>query len=119
MARILIVEDEGIIAENTGMFLKNMGHNVIAIVDNGESAIDIIDKGKPDLILMDIVLQGKLNGIDTTKIINERFGTPVIYVTAHYNKANLEEASKTKYCAYIHKPFNITEFKTAIEDALD
>ena len=118
MAKILIVEDEGIIAENTGMFLKNMGHDVIGIIDNGEDAIDANKENNPDLILVDITLQGELNGIDTVKIINERSDVPVIYMTAHPHNTHVKELAKTTYCEYLQKPFAINKLKNAIENAL-
>ena len=119
MARILIVEDEGILAMKTQADLENMGHVVVDIVDNGKEAIDIALKEKPDLILMDIVLKGSLNGIEATGVICEGNGCKIIYMTAHTDDITVEAAKATKHVGFLFKPFEQYQLKQAIDKALE
>jgi len=117
MARILIVEDEGILAFKTRMDLEEMGHEVICIVDNGKGAIEIALKEKPDLILMDIVLKGSLNGIEATGMICEGNGCRIIYMTAHADDKTIESAKRTKHVGFLFKPFELFQLKQVIDGA--
>ncbi|MFN9857694.1 MAG: response regulator, partial [Pseudanabaena sp.] len=76
--KILIVEDELLIARDLSQKLKEIGYQIVAIVSSGQAALNVIDKNPPDLVLMDIVIKGDRDGIDTTQVINEKFGIPVI-----------------------------------------
>ncbi len=118
MARILIVEDEGILAIKTRMDLEDMGHEVMGIVDNGKDAVKIALKEKPDLILMDIVLKGSLNGIEATGMICEGNGCRIIYITAHADDKTVESAKRTRHVRFLFKPFEPYQLKEAIEGAL-
>jgi len=80
--RILITEDEQIVAEDLKMTLETMGYTVVGIASSGERAIELADGEKPDLILMDIMLAGKMDGIAAAHTIRSRHDIPVIYVTA-------------------------------------
>jgi CheY-like chemotaxis protein len=82
-ARILIVEDESIVAFDLSSRLEAMGFNVIGIASNGVTAIEIAKKELPDMVLMDIMLGGEIDGIETAKKINESNFIPVIYLTAY------------------------------------
>ena len=115
MAKILIVEDEGILAMKTQMDLEQMGHVVVDIVDNGKDAIEIAKREKPDLILMDIVLKGNLNGIEASGIICEGNGCKIIYMTAHTDDITIEAAKKTKHAGFLFKPFELYQLKRVIE----
>jgi len=116
--RILIVEDQRIVAEDLKLTLKNLGYKHCKITSSGEKALAAIETFHPDLILMDIILHGKLSGIDTADEIHSRFGTAVIYVTAHADKSTLESVKKTEPYGYILKPFNDKELQVVIETAL-
>lgn len=117
-ARILIVEDERIVAEDIAQLLVKMGYHVAAIVDSGESAIDFIHEEPPDLILMDIRLSGKLTGIEAAAAIRQTHDVPIIYLTAFTDADLVEKAKTTIPSAYIVKPYNAREIRSAIEVAL-
>ena len=88
-SRILIVEDEYIIAKDLQMSLENMGYTVCAIASSGEEAIERVEKEKPDLALMDIVLKGTMDGIEAAERIRSNFGTPLIFLTAFSDDVRL------------------------------
>ncbi len=116
--RILIVEDEGINAMATKGRLEDLGYEVTGIVASGEEAIEISKKELPDLILMDIKLEGEMTGIEAAEIINEKFNIPVVYLTAHSDPATLEQAKESVQQGYIVKPPDEKDLAIAIECAL-
>jgi CheY-like chemotaxis protein len=118
MARILIVEDEGILAFKTQMDLEQMGHEVVGIADNGNGAIEIAEKDNPDLILMDIVLKGSINGIETSMIIREKYECRIIYMTAHTDDVTLDAAKSTKHVGFLYKPFEPYQLIKVIDETL-
>ncbi|MGD0282612.1 MAG: response regulator [Dissulfurispiraceae bacterium] len=115
---ILIVEDEGIIALQLKGALERMGHTVAAIYTSGEKALEGIEKVRPDMVLMDIKLQGKMDGIETADIINKRYDIPIIYMTAHSEESMIERAKITEPYGYLLKPVNSKELQIAIEVTL-
>lgn len=115
--KILIVEDEIIIAKDIEKTLKKDGYEVIDLVPSGEKAIEVIKKSKPDLILMDIRLKGKMDGIEAAEIIKNKFDLPVIYLTSYKDEATLLRAKITEPYGYIIKPFNYKELKILIDIA--
>jgi len=116
--QILIVEDEPIVADDIKMTLHKLGYAVPAIASSGKEAIKKTEEIHPDLVLMDIVLKGKMDGIEATRIIRSRFDIPVIYLTAFADKKILERAKITEPYGYIIKPFEDRELKSTIEIAL-
>ena len=117
-AKILIVEDEGITALEIQTKVENWGYDVVGVVSSGEDAVKIALETKPNLILMDIVLKEKLNGIEAARIIKKTQDVPVIYLTAYGDEKTLQNAKLTIPHAYILKPFEENELKFAIEMAL-
>jgi PAS domain S-box-containing protein len=117
-ARILIVEDEAIIAAVIAAALKKFEYEVIDILDSGEAAAARALEKRPDLVLMDIRLQGELDGIAAVERIQEEADIPVIYLTAYADELTLERAKRTRPYGYIPKPFQEIELKTTIEMAL-
>jgi two-component system cell cycle sensor histidine kinase/response regulator CckA len=117
-ANILIVEDESIIASVIAAALKKFEYEVIDILNTGEAAVTEALHKKPDLILMDIRLQGAVDGIAAAELIQEQMDIPIIYLTAYADEPTLERAKKTKPYGYIPKPFQEIELKTTIEMAL-
>lgn len=117
-AKILIVEDERIVAKDIANILKSKGYVIPAIVSTGEEAIEKIRQTEPDLILMDIMLKGKMDGIEAAAQIRNRFNKPVIFITALMDKKILQRAKMTEPYAYIVKPFRGSELYTNIEMAL-
>jgi len=117
-ARILIVEDEIIIAQTLAQRLHKLGYTVTGIVRSGEEAVRHADKSKSDLILMDIHLQGKMDGIAAAVAIRAQHNIPIIYLTGHADEATLARAKETSPFGYVLKPFQIRELHTTIEMAL-
>ena len=117
-ANILIVEDERIVAEDIRRSVINIGYSVSGVVSSGEEALVLIEKELPDLVLMDIVLKGKMNGIKVTDAIRSRFDIPVIYLTAYADPSTLQKAKVTEPFGYILKPFEDREVESAVEMAL-
>ncbi len=113
--RILIVEDEMLIAANIAMQLENIGYEILGITPRGEEAIKIAQNDKPDLILMDINLKGELDGIKTAIAIQKNSATPIIYLTANTDDSNFQRAKATNPYAFISKPFKKLDLQHAIE----
>jgi len=105
-ANVLIVEDEQIVAEDISACLKGAGYTVVGCSASGEDAIEKAAKFRPDLICMDIILAGKLNGIQTADRIIRNYNIPVIYLTAYTDEDTFEKAKITDPYGYIVKPFD-------------
>lgn len=118
MPNILIVEDERVTALDIKNILLNLGYGVSGIVDSGEEAILKAGEWRPDLVLMDIVLKKKMNGIEAAKEIWSRFAIPVVYLSAFSGEDILEEAKLTEPFGYILKPYNERELKIVLQMAL-
>jgi PAS domain S-box-containing protein len=115
--RIFIVEDEAIVANDIKETLKSLGYHVAGTAKSGESALDKIPEARPDLVLMDIHLAGKMDGVDTAKEIHRTSDIPVIYLTAYADKALLERAKLTEPYGYLIKPYDERELQSVIEMA--
>jgi CheY-like chemotaxis protein len=115
---ILVVEDEMITALDIKLRLEDFGYNVPGTIAYGEEAVEKAEEFKPDLILMDIMLKGEMNGIEATKEIQKTKDIPIIFLTANTNKEIIENALKTTPSGYISKPFNDRELKYIIEIAI-
>jgi two-component system, cell cycle sensor histidine kinase and response regulator CckA len=117
-SRIFVVEDEVIISEDIAQTLERLGYEIAGAAHTGMQALLEVERTKPDLVLMDIKLGGRLDGIQTTAAIRKRFSTPVIYLTSHSDEATLARAKETGPHGYLLKPFNERDLRTAIEVAL-
>jgi PAS domain S-box-containing protein len=117
-ARILVVEDENIVARDICMRLEHFGYTVSGPVATGEEAIAHARKLKPDLVLMDIMLRGPMDGIEAASAIREKMNVPVIYLTAFVDDKNLQRAKVTEPFGYLLKPFEERELHITIEMAL-
>jgi two-component system, sensor histidine kinase PdtaS len=115
---VLVVEDESILAMELQTKLENWGYNVPAIVSSGEEVIKNAERINPDLVLMDIVLKGKVDGIDAAQQIIEKFDIPIIYLTAYGDDLTLQRAKMTEPYGYMLKPFDENELKFAVEMTL-
>lgn len=116
--KILVVEDEIIVAVNLGQKLKKLGYELVGITSSGEEAIQKAEENHPDLVLMDINIEGNLDGIETAEVLRNRFHTPVIYLTAYADESTLDRAKKTEPLGYIVKPFESDQLRSSIEVAL-
>jgi len=117
-ARILIVEDENIIAMDIQNTLRKMGYDVFAIVSSGEESIKIASTSMPDIVLMDIKLKGNMNGIQAAECIYNQFRIPVIYVSAYGDELEFVQSSRFEPFEYIRKPFIEEELEDKISVVL-
>ena len=116
--KILIVEDEFIVAHDMELQLKKIGYNVLATLDMGEKAIEYVNRTVPDLILMDINLGAGINGIEASEKILKTRSIPLIFVTAYSDQKTFQAARHVRPHAYIVKPFHFHNLVSAIEMAL-
>jgi len=116
--QIMVVEDEWIVAKNIQKHLQKLGYAVPYVVASGEEAVQLAEKNNPDIVLMDIALLGKADGIETANQIRSRFNIPVIYLTAYVDNKMLERAKLTEPFGYVIKPFGDREIQVAIEMAM-
>jgi CheY-like chemotaxis protein len=115
--KILVVEDESLVAKDIQNMLRGLGYEVMDVFSTGEEALVALRESDPDLVLVDIVLKGKIDGIVTAERIWETYGIPVIYLTAYADETTLLRAKVTEPFGYILKPFNERELQTTIEMA--
>lgn len=115
---ILIVEDEYINAKFIEQIVSNKGHSVAGIVANADDAITLIKDKKPDLIFMDINIEGATDGIQCASLLNQKYNIPVIYMTAYGDAQTIEEASDTRMLGYIIKPFDTADVEAALAVAI-
>lgn len=117
-ANILVVEDEGIVAQEIKSRLEKNGYTVCAVAHDGETAVMQADRNHPDLVLMDIRLNGKMDGIQTATVIRDRFDIPVVYLTAYTDPATMERIKVMEPFGYVVKPFDSRSLMVSIEIAL-
>ena len=116
--KVLIVEDEQIVATELREVLSSLGYCVVATASSGLEALDRADEAQPDLILMDIRIKGDMDGIETATRIVARWDIPIIFVTAHADQETLRRAKVTGPMGYVLKPFSERELQVAIEMAV-
>ena len=114
---VLVVEDENIVALDIKNKLEDLGFNVPYLISSGEEAVEKAFENQPDLIMMDIILKGKINGLEAAQKILETLNIPIIFLTANTNKKILESTRQIKYYNYIPKPFNKKVLETVIKES--
>ncbi len=117
--RILIVEDEMLIAANIAMQLENYGYEIVGIIPRGEEALKVVANEQPDLVLMDINLKGEIDGIQTALAMQKTGKIPVIYLTANTDDAHFNRAKATNPYAFISKPFKKLDLQHAVDLAVE
>jgi DNA-binding response OmpR family regulator len=115
--RALIVEDEILIAEELKARLSGLGYSVIAAVDSAEEGIAIAIRERPDLVLMDIRLKGRKDGVQAAQEIRQHVDVPIVYVTAYSDRSTVDGAKQTEHDGYILKPFLGRELQPTIDVA--
>jgi len=115
---ILVLEDEMIVAENIAAILKNIGDFSVHITDNLDEAIQIVSKETIDIIISDINLNDKLNGIEIVKCLQQKYWIPVIYLTAYSDENYLDSALLTEPISYVIKPFTTRQLEVAVNIAM-
>ncbi len=117
MARVLITEDEHIVAEDIKAALLRYGHEVVGIACDGVETINLIEEKCPDVVLLDIMLPGDMNGIECAHYINDRFGIPVVFLTAYSDEKTMRQAFETSPFGFLIKPFQDKQLYATIEMA--
>ena len=115
---ILVVEDESIVSKDIQHSLKKIGYNVVGAAATGDKAIELARSEKPDLVLMDIMLKGAMNGIEAAEVIKNEMSIPVIFLTAYADESTLGKAKISEPYGYILKPFKEIDLQTSIEMAI-
>ncbi|MBT3344421.1 MAG: response regulator [Gemmatimonadetes bacterium] len=116
--KILIVEDEAVVARDIEQTLTRLGFDVVGTAQFANEAVAKVAEHKPDLVLMDISLQGKRDGVEAAQIIDERTQTPIVFLTAHTDKATVARAQGISPAGYLVKPFNRERLRDTINKAL-
>lgn len=116
---IMVVEDEAIVALEIQIRLRAMGYNVCGICSSGENALELVEKMRPNFILMDIKLKGKMNGIETADIINEKYSIPSIFITAFSDESTLQQIKTSRNQNFLIKPLREEELKEAIVNLIN
>ena len=116
--KILVVEDEGVIAMNVKMALMRNGYEVLPIAMSAETALIMTAQYHPDLVLMDIRIRGDKDGIDTATLMSEHYNIPIIYTTAHYDEDTVQRAKKTEHAGYLIKPYREKNLIEMIESSV-
>jgi DNA-binding NarL/FixJ family response regulator len=117
--KIMVVENESIVAFNLQQRLSHLGYHVCAVAASGEEALRLADVTRPDLVLMDIRIRGEMDGIEVASRLNASHPLPVIYLTSHSEDATIERARTTRPCGYLLKPYSDREMHVTILMALE
>ncbi|MBE2218143.1 MAG: response regulator [Ignavibacteria bacterium] len=116
--RIAVVEDEGIVAMDISKCLTSLGYEVSFVSDSGEKAIEMLELHPTDMILMDVELKGKINGLETAMQIKKDSNVPVVFLTAFEDEATLKRIGDLSSAGYLVKPFEDEQLKVTIEKVL-
>ncbi len=117
-SKILVVEDEIIVAADLKNKLEKMGYTIIDTATTGHDAVKKSGETKPDLVLMDIMLKGEMDGIDAAQQIRDLYDIPIVYLTAYFDDETLERAKVTEPFGYVLKPFDDMGIQSVIEMAI-
>lgn len=115
---VLVVEDESIVSKDIQHSLKKLGYTVAGAASTGEKAIELALSERPDIVLMDIMLKGGMNGIEAASLIKKQIAIPIIYLTAYADESTLSKAKISEPYGYILKPFKEIDLQTSIEMAI-
>ncbi|MGD8563345.1 MAG: response regulator [Desulfarculaceae bacterium] len=119
MANIMIVEDEFVVAADLRSRLLALGFEVCPLITSGEDSLVKLEEMHPDLVIMDVGLHGKMDGIEAAKEIQNRYQTPVVFLTAYGNPEMLRNLQAVNPCGVISKPYNPRTIGQVIENALN
>ena len=116
MIEILVVEDEFIVADDLASILETSGYRVLGTTDSGEAGIDLAKKLRPQIVLMDVFLRGRLTGIEAAERIQRTLKIPVVFLTGQATLRNLNSIKKLNPCGFIMKPFNVDELIACLQN---
>jgi len=119
MSRIMIIEDERLIAEDLKLTLQDCGHEIVSIVSSGEKAVEKASEFNPDIIFMDIKLEGEITGIEAAKKIRGLMDSAIVFCTAYADDLSILQISTVSPDGYIAKPFNEIEVKKILKNITD
>ncbi len=111
----MIVEDEGLMADKMEMQIDKLGHDLFTVVDNSDDALEALQKEQPDLILMDVNIEGEYDGIELTDMIHQQWPIPVLFITSLHDDATFRRISRTNPVGYVLKPFSDAQLKHSID----
>ncbi|MEQ8534689.1 MAG: response regulator [Imperialibacter sp.] len=117
--KVLIVEDKSVVAEDLKLCLQDYGYVTLGICRNGHDGITMADELSPDILLMDININGSIDGVETVRQITSKNTMPVIYLTAYSDSVTVDRAKATHPAAYLVKPFDPIDLKIAIDIAIE
>lgn len=118
LKRIIVVEDEGIVAMDISKCLTHMGYEVAFTADSGEKVLEKIETNPADLILMDVELKGNINGLETAKAVKQKYDIPIVFLTAFEDETTLAKISELSSDGYLVKPFEDDNLKNTIDRVL-
>ena len=118
-AKVLVVEDENIVALDLKRRLSKLGYNVIGMASNADRALKLVEEHHPDIVLMDIHIQGHTDGIEIARVVHEKYHIPVIYLTAYSEETTLARAKQSNAYGYLLKPYSERELHAGIQMALE
>ena len=116
--KVAVVEDEGIVAMDISKCLTSLGYEVVFVSDSGEKVLDLFDDARPDLILMDVELKGKLNGLETARLLKEKYDVRVVFLTAFEDENTLNRIGDLSSDGYLVKPFEDEQLQATIQRVL-
>jgi DNA-binding LytR/AlgR family response regulator len=116
--KILAVEDDPIYAESLELIVRELGYELVGIVDNALAALQLVDETSPDLVLLDIEIRGSMTGIELAARINSNRRIPIIFITAFKDRETFQQAKLTLPKAYLTKPYDTRSLQSAIELAI-
>lgn len=117
--RVLVIEDERIVAADLQRMLQQLGYDAYACVPSAARALEVAAETPPDVVLADVRIEGPVDGIDTAFQLRQRYGCAIIFLTAHADDPTVERAKHTEPCGYLVKPVSAPAIKVAVELALD
>ena len=116
--KIAVVEDEGIVAMDISKCLTSLGYDVTFISDSGEKVLELVKESLPDLILMDVELKGKLNGLDTARLLREKYSIHIVFLTAFEDETTLNRIGELSPDGYLVKPFEDDQLENTLKRVL-
>ncbi|XOV68474.1 MAG: LytR/AlgR family response regulator transcription factor [Fluviicola sp.] len=114
MKQIVIVEDEAVIADHLAMLLEDLHYEVLAIVDNAEDLFQTLEVSMPDLVLLDIQIQGALDGVDISHILNNKYQVPFVFISSNTDDRTLSRVKHVSPAGFISKPFKVEQLRSVL-----
>jgi CheY-like chemotaxis protein len=119
MAKVLVVEDEAVVAVHVCMILQGAGHQTTDVVADGSAALASVARERPDVVLMDMTIQGSLDGVATARLLRQQYPqVKVVFVTAHSDEASRLRAAELRPEGFLLKPFHDVQLRNMVETAL-